>query len=190
MSIVEFYHSLVQQDWFSCWSDAPQVYWAGEVSNESLHETALINGPSFSWVLAEYKRRVFSGKPWGTEPLLMLNVPVEPSLYAMIDLRADYERMAFASFGASAEPILERARYMGALAHDESEIPRLVRSVPALREAWAMGQKEAIDLHKSLSLRPRRMTSLLAAQKASQDRADAAAVVDAENDCDEDWWSV
>lgn len=184
MSIVEFYHDLVRIDWFSSWSDDPQVYWAGEVAYEALHEAALSNGPSFSWLMAEYKKRVFSGKPWGTAPLPMLDVPEEPTLNALIDLRGDYERLAFALVSTSAEPILERARYMGALAFDEQDIPRLIGSVDALREAWARGQQEAIDLHKAL--RPAGlMASLLKSQKASHERADAAAAVED----DGDYWS-
>jgi hypothetical protein len=189
MSIFEFYHALVRLDWFSSWSGDSLAYWAGEVSYEALHEVALKNGPSFSWLKTEYKKRVFSGQSWGTEPLPMLAVPVEPSLHAMIDLRADYERLAFASVGASANPILERARYMGALAFDEQDIPRLVGSVGVLREAWARGQQEAIDLHKALKPAGR-MEQLLAMLKKHQDRADAAAAVEAENDCDDDWWAV
>jgi hypothetical protein len=185
MSIVEFYHELVHHDWFSSWSDAPQVYWAGEVSHEVLHEVMLSNGPSFAWVMAEYKKRAFSGKPWGTDPLPKLDIPVEPSLNAMIDLRGDYERLAFALVSTSAEPILERARYMGALAFDEQDIPRLIGSVDALREAWARGQQEAIELHKAL--RPAGlMASLLKSQKASQERAEAAEAVEADGG---DYWS-
>lgn len=184
MNILEFYQELVHHDWFSSWSDAPQVYWAGEVSHETLHETALSSGPSFAWLLAEYKKRVFSGKPWGTDPLPTLGLPVEPSLNDMIDLRGDFERLAFSPVGVSAEPILERARYMGALAFNERDIPRLIGSVDALREAWETGQQEAIALH--MSLRPAgRMSELLAAQKRSEDRADATAA-----EAEDDWSQV
>lgn len=184
MNIVEFYNELDAHDWFSSSSDDPQVYWAGEVSYEVLHEAALSNGPSFAWVMARYKKHRFSGKPWGTEPLPMLGPPVEPSLRALIDLRADYECLAFASDRANEESILKRAQYMGALAYDETDIPRLVGSVYALREAWLSGQQEAIALHKEL--RPAGlMASILQSQKRSKERAEAAA-----KEAEEDWWSV
>lgn len=184
MNVVEFYKELVQHNWFSSWSDAPQVYWAGEVSHEALHETALSHGPSFAWVMAEYKKRLFSGKPWGTDPLPQLGLPVEPSLNDMIDLRGDFERLVISQVGVSAKQILDRARYMGALTFNECDIPRLIGSVDALREAWEAGQQEAIALH--MALRPAgRMTQLLAAQKASKDRVDAAAAEE-----DEDWQHV
>lgn len=182
MNIVEFYLSLVNHDWNSSWSEDPQEYWAGEVSYESLHEHAVHNGPSFAWVMVEYKKRLFSGKPWGTDARPLLVAPLQPSLDTMIDLRADFERLAFTSEGASEDLVLERARYMGALAHDISEIPGLIGSVAALREAWERGQQEAIELHKTL--RPAGlMKNILKSQKASQSRADATAL-----ERDQEWW--
>lgn len=184
MNIVEFFHDLAHHDWFSSWSDDPQVYWAGEVAHEALHEAAIRNGPSFAWLMAEYKKRVFSGKPWGTAPLAMLDVPEVPTVNALIDLRADFERLAFSSLGVSEESILKRAKSMGALAYDETVIPRLVGSVDALREAWMGGQQEAIDLHNAL--RPEGlMTSLLQSQKKAKERAEAAA-----KEAEDDWWDV
>ena len=87
MGIVEYYHALVQLDWYSSWSDDPQTYWAGEVGYEALHVVALNNGPPFAWLMTEYKKRLFSGKPWGSEPLPMLTVPDAPTMDVTIDLR-------------------------------------------------------------------------------------------------------
>lgn len=171
MSIVEYYHALVQLDWYSSWSDDPQTYWAGEVGYEVLHEVALNNGPPFAWLMAEYKKRLFSGKPWGSEPLPMLTVPDAPTMDVMIDLRADYECLAFSPVaGTSVKSILDRAFNMGALTCSDSKVPHLLKGVPLLSEAWDKGQREAVDLFKAL--RPAGlMVKLLAAQKASHMRA-------------------
>jgi hypothetical protein len=186
VSICEFFETLKNHDWFTSWSDAPLVYWEGEVRSELLHELALANGPAFAWLNSEFVKFKFSGKPWGTEKLPEPMAPIEPSLGAMIDLRGDYERLAFAPAGAGCSArLLERARCMGALAFDQPDIPRLISSVEPLHEAWRRGQQEANETYQSL--RPAgRMAKLLAAQEAAKNRAQAQL----EEEAEPDWGSV
>lgn len=182
VSITEYYHALVQHDWYSSWSSDLEVYWAGEVSYESLRQVALSNGPPFAWLMAEYKKRYFSGKAWGCESLPMLTAPERPAVSAMIDLRADYECLEFApAEGTTEESIMERAYNMGALAYPGSEVPSLIHGVAPLRGAWTKGQHEAVELFKSL--KPAGvMVRLLAAQKLACERGRAEAAIQV--DCD------
>lgn len=186
VSIFEFFETLERHDWFTSWSDAPLAYWEGEVRSEALHELALAHGPAFAWLMSEFVKCKFSGKPWGTEKLPEPLQPVEPLLNAMIDLRGDYERLAFAPVGGDCSaPVLERARSMGALSFDQPDIPRLISSAEPLHEAWERGQQEANEAYQSL--RPAgRMPALLAAQEAAQNRAQAQL----EEEAEPDWESV
>ncbi|MDU8387919.1 MULTISPECIES: hypothetical protein [Pseudomonas] len=169
MNITAFYQLLMNEDWHTSWSDDPSVYWAGEVSHERIHQMALTHGPAFAWLLSEFRKREFSGPAWGTTNLPHLPPPTEPTISALIDLRADFEQLAFVSGEQDASCILGRCKYLGAIYPYGDTVPALISSVGALRKIWREGQNEAVLAHQSL--RPAAdLDELLRTQTESLDR--------------------
>lgn len=152
ISLSAFYMALENMDPFSCFSDDREVYWKGEGHKESLDLAALKNGRAHAWLMSEYGRHLASGEPWKTpkhpRPVLLDN----PTVNELIDLRADYERLAFTpSRVPGLEALQDRARCMGALG--DGIIPKLVASVECLRAAWVAGESDADDAYDRLARR-------------------------------------
>ena len=157
LSLSSFYSILEGHDWYTNWSDDREVYWRGEGRSESLDKAALANGPAHAWLLAEFAKHSFTGAPWSTPKHPKPAAPVQYSLHHLVDLRADYEQLAFSPMRTpTLESLLEQVRCMGALrAFEMGVIPPLIGGVECFRTAWSSGELEAVEAHKKLSERLR-----------------------------------
>jgi len=153
ITLAEFYKALESHDWFFAWSDDPRAYWEGDGHLDSLESAALANGQAYGWLLAEFCKHMFSGDPWKTEVYPKPALPMVPMVNELIDLRADYESLAFDPTRApSLDTLRDRAREMGALMGLD-RVPPLVSNVDCLHLAWIAGDAEACEAHKRLLAR-------------------------------------
>lgn len=152
MTLKQFYQALEGHDWFYPWSDDHKVYMRGEADYKKLEDTAKSSGPAHAWLLQQYQAHMCSGEPWGTERQPKPAMPEAMSLNTMIDVRASYEQLAFLPDPAQAQAaLMAKIRTLGATTDDVGAEPFMLKTKPALMEAWCEGRQMARDAYQQLA---------------------------------------
>lgn len=164
VSVAEFYQQLMNHDWFYGWSDDSSAYSAGEKSYERLAQAAQEGGQVHQWLMNEFRKAHFSGKPWSTPEHPLPPAPNTLTLDAVTGLLNELnkaerpqsgitrlraviigifspETATSTSKDITLDNIANRVRYMGAYAGTDTP-PAAIAGHPALLAVWMQGQKQ------------------------------------------------
>lgn len=66
-SLQEFYDMLEAHDWYYAFSDAHNVWLAGEAARDKLNTIAEAGGSEYKKLLKKYSKHMFTGESWGNK---------------------------------------------------------------------------------------------------------------------------
>lgn len=143
-SLAGYHNTLINQDWFSAFSDDHTVYAEGAHFQVSLTDFAVKNGPAFAWLRWAHRKHVYSGEPWGNEKKPRPLTPTVLTLEDLIEIRGEFEKLSLSGDQLQERhAIIDQVYQLGAIATGGDFEPSLLLSNEELRQAWLRGQKDA-----------------------------------------------